>query len=108
MKATVGKNLKYLRTKFDFTQEEISNKLGIERGAYANYESGSREMPYPSFEKVCDIYGVELSSLFEEDVAKAEESFVCSFRIEGIQDSDNQEVSMFKNIVQNYLKMCAY
>lgn len=108
MKEAVGENLKYLRTKFNFTQKEISNKLDVKRGAYANYENGTREMPYPFMVKVCDIYDIELSSLFEADITKAEESFVCSLRIENTQDSDNQEISLFKNIVNNYLRMCAY
>lgn len=39
----IGKRIKVLREKKDFTQEELAERIQISRSALANYESGLRE-----------------------------------------------------------------
>lgn len=101
----VGKNLKLFRDSADYKQQEVSDILGIDRGAYANYESGSREMPFKLLQKVCEIYGIGLSDLFEEDVARVEKDMIFAFRKNKLSVGDQKEVHYFKSIVRNYLKM---
>jgi transcriptional regulator with XRE-family HTH domain len=108
MKTIVGENLKRFRSASDYSQLDVAEYLNIDRGAYANYESGSREMPYPLVVKVCELYGISLSMLFDEDQSKIENELVCAFRIKEINNEDIKEMSHFKNIVRNYLKMCSY
>jgi transcriptional regulator with XRE-family HTH domain len=107
MKQRVGNNLRLLREKLNYTHEDVANYLGIERGAYANYDCGNREMPYDLMLKVCELYGLPLSALFEEDVAKLEEDLICCFRTDSLSKSDRKEIAWFKNIVRNYLKITA-
>ena len=38
----VGRNLKALREANCYTQEQVASYLGVQRSAYANYESGER------------------------------------------------------------------
>lgn len=101
----VGKNLKLFRDSAEYKQQEVSDILGIDRGAYANYESGSREMPFKLLQKVCEIYGIGLSDLFEEDVARVEKGMIFAFRKNKLSEGDQKEVNYFKSIVRNYLKM---
>ena len=108
MKALIGANLKLFREAASYTQNHVAQFLGIDRGAYANYESGTREMPYDLMEKICELYGISLSSLFEEDPAVIASELCCAFRIETPSPEDISEISNFKNIVRNYLKMCDY
>ena len=108
MKTIVGENLKRFRIASDYSQSDVAEYINIDRGAYANYESGSREMPYQLVLKVCELYGISLSMLFDEDPSKIENELVCAFRIKEINTEDIKEMSHFKNIVRNYLKMCAY
>ena len=37
----IGKNIRYLRTKRGYTQEELASRLGITQASIANYESGN-------------------------------------------------------------------
>lgn len=108
MKTVESKNLKLFRESLNFTQERVASYLGIDRGAYANYESGNREMPYQLMEKVCELYGIGLISLYEEDEQKVKDELVCAFRTDNLSNDDLREISNFKKIVRNYLKLKNY
>ncbi len=47
----LANNLKKLRETAFYTQEQVSQALGVSRSAYSNYESGEREVPYDILEK---------------------------------------------------------
>jgi transcriptional regulator with XRE-family HTH domain len=105
MKETAGNNLRILREKFHYTHEDIAKYLGIERGAYANYDCGSREMPYELMLKICELYGLSLADLFEEDAAKLDDGLICCFRTDSLDEQDQKEIFRFKNVIRNYLKL---
>ena len=106
MKTVVSTNLKRFREAGDYKQQDVAIYLKISRGAYANFESGDREMPFDLLEKVCEFYGIALSSLFEENGIELENELFCAFRIDNLGQSDFKEISEFKNVVRNYMKMC--
>ncbi|MBP1613940.1 MAG: family transcriptional regulator [Bacteroidetes bacterium] len=108
MKTIVSDNIKSFREAWNYTQSKVAAFLGIDRGAYANYESGNREMPYELMTKICELYGIDLSVLFEEDSSILEDELVCAFRLENPCDEDIKEISHFKQVVRNYLKMYSY
>jgi len=54
----IGERLTQLRKKTKMTQEQISKKLGIHRGTYANYEANKREPDYKTLQKLADLFGV--------------------------------------------------
>ena len=101
----VGTNLKKLRDLFEYTQEGIAHKIGVERSAYGNYEAGLREVPYDVLEKLAEIFGCELHVLFDENFSTQTDVLVCAFRMGDISDSDFEEVCRFKDIVKSYIKM---
>ena len=60
-------NLIMLRNTHGFSQEQIAEKIGISRQAYAKWESGST---VPDIEKcglLADVYGVSIDSLIKEE-----------------------------------------
>lgn len=59
----IGKNLVELRKKAKLTQEELTKKLGIHRGTYANYEIDKREPDIETLQKIADFHGVTLDYL---------------------------------------------
>jgi transcriptional regulator with XRE-family HTH domain len=107
MKQIIGNNLHLLREKFHYTQDETANYLALDRGAYANFECGNREMSYELMMKICELYGLSLSDLLEEDAAKLEDALICCFRTENLAANDRKEIAHFKDIVRNYLKISA-
>lgn len=52
-----SKRLKSLRQESGFTQQEVADKISINRGSYSNWENGKRE---PTLENV-----VKLAKLFK-------------------------------------------
>lgn len=105
MKKIIGKNLKAFRKLNNFTQEKVSQYLGINRSTYGNYESGERETPLDVLEKCADVYGCDLLLFFEDNEVAADDMLVCAFRVNDISDEDLKEVAHFKNIVKNYIKL---
>ncbi len=101
----VGRNMKALREANSLTQGQTAAYLGINRSAYANYEAGGRETPIEVLEKLCSLFGCELETLFDEDGNAVKDMLVCAFRADNLNTEDMREVSAFKDIVLNYLKM---
>lgn len=54
----LGEKLIYLRKNKRWTQEEVSKKIGVHRGTYANYESNKREPDFKTLRKIADLYDV--------------------------------------------------
>jgi transcriptional regulator with XRE-family HTH domain len=105
MNTIIGKNLKQLRDFNKFSQEQVSDFLGIKRSTYSNYESGEREAPLDVLEKISHLYGCDLHVLFEENKSFFQDLLVCTFRVENLSNSDLNEIANFKDIVKSYLKM---
>lgn len=101
----VGSNLKALREANGYTQEQVASFLGVQRSAYANYETGDREAPIELLEKASKLMGCELELLFDEDKDAVRNMLKCAFRADNLSVNDMKEVAAFKNIVLNYLKM---
>lgn len=105
MNTIIGKNLKRLRNANLLKQEQVASYLGENRSTYSNYESGYREPPLHVLEKASDLFGCEMSLLFEEDDKAVDEMLVCAFRIDNLSEQDLVEVARFKKIVKQYQKM---
>ena len=105
MNNIVATNLKKFREAARYTQEEVSQALGITRSAYSNYESGEREAPYDVLEKVSDFFGCDMYVLFEENDNAEAMILASAFRLDGLTQEDMSEIIRFKDIVKSYLKL---
>lgn len=97
--------MKALREANSYTQEQVAAYLGINRSAYANYETGEREAPIDVLEKACNLFGCEIELLFDQDEKAVKNMLVCAFRADNLSENDLREISAFKEIVLNYMKM---
>lgn len=59
----VGKNIRKLRFKYELTQEELANRLGVSRGALSNYEKEKREPDIDMLIKMADTFKVSIDEL---------------------------------------------
>jgi len=55
---TIHNRLAAVRKERNFTQEEFSEKLGVSRSAYINYERGERELPSSLVIRLYELYFV--------------------------------------------------
>ena len=55
----IGERIKYLRTLADMSQEELGNRIGVQRAAINKYEKGSvTNIPIATVEKMAKIFNV--------------------------------------------------
>ena len=101
----VASNIKRLRDTSGFTQDIVANYLNVNRSAYANYETGARELPLQLMEKLADLYGCEMYDLYSEDVDVVSTMLATAFRVDTLSREDMEQIAAFKRIVNNSLKM---
>lgn len=63
-------NIKAARTAKKLTQQQVSEHLGITRGAYSNIESGKRETDYSTLNALADLFGVSVDYLLGKNAEK--------------------------------------
>ncbi len=67
MITTLGEKLRLLRHSRQYTQQQLSNHLHLERAAYANYENGRRSPSYQHIARIADYYKVPADYLIRDD-----------------------------------------
>ena len=59
MSNIIGERIKYLRTLADMSQEELGNRVGVQRAAINKYEKGSlTNIPIATIEKIANTFNV--------------------------------------------------
>lgn len=68
--AVFADNLRYLRSKKQFSQQKIADALHISRGQYQKYEDGVSEAPYQVLVRMSHYYNVTTDLLLTADLKK--------------------------------------
>lgn len=63
----VGANLRKLRNKTKYSQQDISDLLDIDRNTYANWEKETHDVKSEHIPELAKIFDVEIKDLFEND-----------------------------------------
>lgn len=66
-RVTLAERLAQMRAKKKYTQQRVADHLGISRGAYANYEVGSREPDADTLSRLAELYEVSTDWLIKGD-----------------------------------------
>lgn len=101
----IGNNIAAFRKHLSYTQQEISDYLGISQPAYAKYEKGETMISMESLEKLATLYNVEEYDLMEENPELLQTAVACAYRKEGAV-GDLEQIAQFQKIVRNYIQMC--
>ena len=75
--------IKELRTKHNYTLDDMEEKTGIKRGTYSNYENGKTEPKLETWQKLADFFGVSIPYL----QGYAEINIPNDFKFESKQDA---------------------
>lgn len=66
-KSKVGMALRNIRTKnTDFSVTEVARKVGKSKVWLSQIETGKRKIYFDDVQELCDIYGIDMSSLGDE------------------------------------------
>ncbi|MFY1048107.1 helix-turn-helix transcriptional regulator [Chryseobacterium sp. GP-SGM7] len=63
----VGNNLKRLRGKTKYSNQDIADLLGIDRNTYANWESETTDVKSQYIPKLAEIFDVKIQDLFDSE-----------------------------------------
>ncbi len=61
-------NLRFLRKRLNLSQEDLSAKVGLNRGNIASYENGTAEPKICSLLKIAHVYGLSIVDLVLRDL----------------------------------------
>lgn len=76
MKNYFAQNLKYLRTKYNLTQEQLANKINSTRSTVNNWENEISEPNLDMIRKLTETFNVKDNIVFEDLKSKYNTSFV--------------------------------
>ena len=101
----IGINLRNFRISQGYRQEDLAEYLGVTRSMISYYESGERDIPVISMNKLADLFGIELEALLEGNEEAIKTNLAFAFRSENHTPGDIESIASFKRFVMNYLKM---
>lgn len=64
-------NLKFLRKRAGLSQEQLGEKINLNRGNIASYEKGTAEPRLENVLKIVKLFNIELSDLLEKDLSNS-------------------------------------
>ena len=69
-------NLRYLRKKYDMSQEDLANKLGYKSfTTIQKWESGVSEPSVSTVKKIAEIFGVTIDQITNDDLSDTEHHY---------------------------------
>jgi transcriptional regulator with XRE-family HTH domain len=102
----IGAKLKILRKGRKLTQEQLAEKLGVNRATISNYEIGRRLPNLNDLKRFAEFYGVGLDYF---GVVSKDEMFDLLSRARDVFESDavskEQKEEIYKEIMRLYLKI---
>jgi transcriptional regulator with XRE-family HTH domain len=67
---SVSENIKFLRKKAGFTQEQFAEKIGIKRSLVGAYEEGRADPRLNNLTRMAEVFGTSVDILINKDVSR--------------------------------------
>lgn len=101
----IPENIRSLRKKLGYTQEQIAEYLDISTAAVTQYETGARVVPASTVSKLALLFNVDEYELYQEDPQQQQLLSAFAFRADELHPQDLKSISEFKKIVLNYFHL---
>lgn len=62
----ISEKLRFIRLHKGLYQDEIAEKIGIDRSTYINYEQGVKVYPYDVMKRLSELYNVDIDVLLDD------------------------------------------
>ena len=98
-------NIRALRKKTGYTQEQIAEYLGVSTAAVTQYETSTRTVPSSVVSKLALLFNVDEYELYQKDPQQQQLLTEFAFRADDLQIQDLKSISEFKKIVLNYFHL---
>lgn len=101
----LAENIRALRIKLGYTQEQIADYLGVSTAAVTQYETGTRVIPTTTVSKLSLLFNVDEYELYQEEPQQQQLLSAFAFRADELQSKDLKSISEFKKVVLNYFHL---
>lgn len=101
----MSENIRALRKKLGYTQEQIADYLGISTAAVTQYETGARVVPATTVSKLALLFNVDEYQMYQEEPQQQQLLSAFAFRADELQSQDLKSISEFKKVVLNYFHL---
>ena len=101
-----AKNLKYLRTKANLTQQDFADEIGVSKATIISWESRKRAIPVPSSRRIASYFGLGYEEYCYVDMELFEQS-VDDEKIR-LTASEKKSLLMFRKLPENVKKLIRY
>lgn len=65
----VASNIKYLRNKYKYSQQDLADKLSVPRSSLSDYERGQTQVSIENLIKLSDIFNVKIDDLIKSNLS---------------------------------------
>jgi transcriptional regulator with XRE-family HTH domain len=65
----LGSNIKYLRNKHKYSQQDLAEQLGVPRSSLSDYERGHTQVSIENIIKISDIFQVKIDDLLRSNLS---------------------------------------
>jgi len=101
----ISENIRALRKKLGYTQEQIADYLSISTAAVTQYETGARVIPAATISKLALLLNIDEYELYQEEPQQQQLLAAFAFRADELQSKDLKSISEFKKVVLNYFHL---
>lgn len=98
-----GKRIKELRKQNNYTQEELSEKLGVFQKQIGNIETGTTFTTMANIAKLAQIFNVEIKDLFEFNHLKSRNDITKEIN-EIIINTSDEKLKIIYRIIKDITK----
>ena len=70
----LSSNLKKFRNRYNYTQQQVADKIGVTRPAYTAYEKGTRNPDSAMLSKLADVFEVTIDELLGRETKRHDSS----------------------------------
>ncbi len=102
----IGKHMAELRAKFNLSQKEICQVIGVNRNTYKDYEIGNRTIPLQILRDLSKFYKISFDYFFEDmpELSKKEQRQLFRYSTAVVNDKEKYIALDLTN--QNTMKEC--
>lgn len=91
----LSNNLRFLRQRLELSQQDLADRLGLNRGNIASYENGSAEPKIYNLLKISKFFCVHILDLTEQDLSEEQAYTKASSRFANLSHTDREVLESF-------------
>ncbi len=86
----LAQNIRHLRKRLNISQEELTIRIGLNRGNIASYENGTAEPKICNLLKLAHIFGVSITDFTQKDLTRDDNYLEAQITFQAEQDETTE------------------